>query len=332
MKKNFNMKRLDIFALMVAVFLYPVPLHAQINKPIYVSLPGPGNIQHLAYVVAKEKKFYDEAGLTNVNIVVLRGNAMNVQALMSGSVHYSSAFGPSMQAMFRGEQIRVLLQIFNQIPFGLITRPEIKRLADLKGTKIAVTFGGSTYSVLQALFAKHGYNEKFAEYLNIPDNEGKAIALMQGRAVAALMAPPTDRPLLKAGMKRLIYLGDEFKNVPFSALQATAKQIQDEPDMTQRMVNAVMKALYWIRANRERSIDIIMKNGRLDQRDLAASLYDLMRDAYIPALSPEGLYKRAELEFALLKERPNFKPEQFIDDRFYRAALKALANEPGGKS
>ena len=104
-------------------------------------MPGPGNIQHLAYVAAKEKKFYDEMGLTNVNIVVLRGNAMNVQALLSGSVHYSSAFGPSMQAMFKGEQIRVLLQIFNQIPFGLITRPDIKRLEDLKGQKIAVTFG-----------------------------------------------------------------------------------------------------------------------------------------------------------------------------------------------
>ena len=295
-------------------------------------MPGPGNIQHLAYVVAKEKKFYDEMGLTNVNIVVLRGNAMNVQALLSGSVHYSSAFGPSMQAMFKGEQIRVLLQIFNQIPFGLITRPEIKRLEDLKGQKIAVTFGGSTYSVLQALFAKYGYGEKFAEYLNIPDNEGKAIALMQGRAAAALMAPPTDRPLLKAGMKRLVYLGDEFKNVPFSALQAMAKQVQAEPDMTERMVKAVMKALYWIRANREGSIDIIMKNGRLDQREIAASLYDLMRDAYIPSLSPEGLYKRAELEFAVLKEKPNFKPEQFIDDRFYKTALKALANEPGAKS
>ena len=295
-------------------------------------MPGPGTIKHLAYVVAKEKKFYDEMGLTNVNIVVLRGNAMNVQALLSGSVHYSSAFGPSMQAMFKGEQIRVLLQIFNQIPFGLITRPEIKRLEDLKGQKIAVTFGGSTYSVLQALFAKYGYGEKFAEYLNIPDNEGKAIALMQGRAAAALMAPPTDRPLLKAGMKRLVYLGDEFKNVPFSALQAMAKHVQTEPDMTERMVKAVMKALYWIRANREGSIDIVMKNGRLDQREIAASLYDLMRDADIPALSPEGLYKRAELEFAVLKEKPNFKPEQFIDDRFYKTALKALANEPGAKS
>jgi ABC-type nitrate/sulfonate/bicarbonate transport system substrate-binding protein len=326
------MKRSSIFAFMVVLFVSTTPLSAQITKPIYISLPGPGNVQHLAYVVAKEKKFYDEMGLTNVSIVVLRGNAMNVQALVSGSVHYSSAFGPSMQAMFKGEQIRVLLQIFNQIPFGLITRPEIKRLEDLKGQKIAVTFGGSTYSVLQALFVKHGYNEKFAEYLNIPDNEGKAIAIMQGRAAAALMAPPTDRPLLKAGMKRLVYLGDEFKNVPFSALQAMAKQVQAEPDMTERMVKAVMKALYWIRANREGSIDIIMKNGRLDQRDIAASLYDLMRDAYIPALSPEGLYKRAELEFAVLKEKPNFNPEQFIDDRFYKTALKALASEPGAKS
>jgi len=318
--------------LLLIVFFLPISLHAQHTKPVYVSLPGPGNVQHLAYYVAKEKKFYDEMGLSNVNIVVLRGNAMNVQALLSGSVHYSSAFGPSMQAMFRGEQIRVLLQIFNQIPFGLITRPEIKVLEDLKGTKIAVTFGGSTYSVLQALFVKHGYSEKFAEYLNIPDNEGKAIALMQGRASAALMAPPTDRPLLKAGMKRLVYLGDEFKNVPFSALQAMAKHVQAEPDMTERMVKAVMKALYWIRANRDGAIDIIMKAGRMHEREIAASLYDLMRDAYIPALSAEGLYKRAELEFSILKEKPNFKPEQFVDDRFYKSALRVLANEPGAKS
>ena len=325
------MKRMHLFVVLAVIVCSPPSSDAQSNKPIYVSLPGPGNIQHLAYVVAKEKKFYEEMGLSNVNIVVLRGNAMNVQALLSGSVHYSSAFGPSMQAMFKGEQIRVLLQIFTQIPFGLITRPEIKRLEDLKGQKIAVTFGGSTYSVLQALFAKYGYGEKFADYLNIPDNEGKAIALVQGRAAAALMAPPTDRPLLKAGMKRLIYLGDEFKNVPFSALQAMAKQVQSEPDVTERMVKAVIKALYWIRANRDGSIDIIMKNGRLDQREIAASLYDLMRDAYIPALSREGLYRRAELEFAVLKEKPNFKPEQFIDDRFYKSALKALANEPGAK-
>ena len=80
--------------LLLAVFL-PVSLRAQYTKPVYISLPGQGNIQHLAYAVGKEKKFYDEMGITNAQIVVLRGNAVNVQALVSGTVHFSSAFGPA---------------------------------------------------------------------------------------------------------------------------------------------------------------------------------------------------------------------------------------------
>ncbi|MBI1996013.1 MAG: ABC transporter substrate-binding protein [Deltaproteobacteria bacterium] len=317
--------------LLLTLSCLPESLLAQYTKPVYISLPGPGNIQHLAYAVGNERKFYEEMGIPNAQIVVLRGNAINVQALVSGTVHFSSAFGPAMQTMFRGEQLRILVQIFNQVPFGLITRPEIKRLEDLRGMKIAVTFGGSTYSLLQALFAKHGLPANFADYINIPDNASKVLALQQGRVVAAFMAPPTDQPLLKGGFKRLVYGGDEFKDVPFSALLATAKTIREEPDLTERMVKAVVKSLYWIRANREGSIDIIMKNGRLDQREIAASLYDLMRDAFVPALDPEGVMKRAEIEIVLLKERPNFKPEQFIDDRFYKAALKALAREPGAK-
>lgn len=86
------MKRAYFFVALLAGLLNPLSLQAQINKPIYVSLPGPGNVQHLAYAIAKEKKLYEEFGLHNVNIVVLRGNAMNVQALISGSVHYSSVF------------------------------------------------------------------------------------------------------------------------------------------------------------------------------------------------------------------------------------------------
>src|SRR5262245_12679393 len=155
-------------AILLLTLSVPVSLQAQYTKPVYISLPGPGNIQHLAYVVGKEKKFYDEMGITNAQIVVLRGNAINVQALVSGTVQFSSAFGPAMQTMFRGEQLRILVQIFNQVPFGLITRPEIKRLEDLKGTKIAVTFGGSTYSLLQALFTKHGQRQNHADHIHTP--------------------------------------------------------------------------------------------------------------------------------------------------------------------
>ena len=239
-------------------------------------MPSAGNLQHLPLAAAKFKGFYNEMGITNAQLVFLRGNSINVQALVAGSVQFASAFGPSMHAMFRGEQIRILMPIFNQIPFSLVTRPEVKRLEDLKGSKIAVTFGGSTYSVLIALLNKYGIAPNFAEYLNLPGDQAKTAALIQGRASAALMAPPADRQLLKEGFKRLVYVGDVFKNIPFSAMLTTAKVIQEEPDLVQRGVTAVTKALLFIRENRDGGIEMIMRHGQVD-KEVATSLYDLMR-------------------------------------------------------
>ena len=253
-----------MIVLTVLVACLSAPVHGQYTKPVYVSMPSAGNLQHLPLAVAKFKGFYNEMGITNAQLVFLRGNSVNVQALVAGSVQFASAFGPSMHAMFRGEQIRILMPIFNQIPFSLVTRPEIKRLEDLKGNKIAVTFGGSTHSVLIALLAKYGIAPNFAEYLNIPGDQAKTAALMQGRAAAALMAPPADRQLFKEGFKRLVYVGDVFKNVPFSAMLTTAKIIQEEPDLVQRGVTAVTKALLFIRENRDGGIEMIMRHGQVE--------------------------------------------------------------------
>ena len=309
--------------LIMLVCLFPGPARGQYTKPVYISLPSAGSVQHLALAAAKFKGYYNEMGITDAQLVFLRGNAVNVQALVAGSVHFASAFGPSMHAMFRGEQIRILMPIFNQIPFSLVTRPEVKRLEDLKGSKIAVTFGGSTYSVLVALLAKYGIPTNFADYLNIPGDQAKTAALMQGRAAAALMSPPADRNLLKEGFKRLLYVGDVFKNVPFSAMLTNAKLIQEEPDLVERAVKAVTKALLFIHDNRDGGIEMIMRHSQVD-KEVATSLYDLMRDAYSPELTPEGVMQRAELEIATLKERPKFEPKAFMDDRFLKSALRSL--------
>jgi ABC-type nitrate/sulfonate/bicarbonate transport system substrate-binding protein len=311
-----------IFLIMLACSS-PGLARGQYAKPVYISMPSAGSVQHLALAAAKFKGYYNEMGITNAQLVFLRGNAVNVQALVAGSVQFASAFGPSMHAMFRGEQIRILMPIFNQIPFSLVTRPEVKRLEDLKGSKIAVTFGGSTYSVLIAVLAKYGIPANFADYLNIPGDQAKTAALMQGRAVAALMAPPSDRHLLKEGFKRLIYVGDVFKNIPFSAMLTSAKVIQDEPDLVERAVKAVTKALLFVHDNRDGGIELIMRHGQVD-KDVATSLYDLMRDAFSPELTPEGVMQRAELEIATLKERPKFDPKAFMDDRFLKSALRSL--------
>jgi ABC-type nitrate/sulfonate/bicarbonate transport system substrate-binding protein len=312
-----------VVLLIMLACVSPGPVRGQYSKPVYISLPSAGSVQHLALAAAKFKGYYNEMGITNAQLVFLRGNAVNVQALVAGSVQFASAFGPSMHAMFRGEQIRILMPIFNQIPFSLVTRPDVKRLEDLKGSRIAVTFGGSTYSVLIAVLAKYGISANFADYLNIPGDQAKTAALVQGRAAAALMSPPADRTLLKEGFKRLIYVGDVFKNMPFSAMLTTAKVIQDEPELVERAVKAVTKALLYIHGNLDGGIEMIMRHGQVD-KEVATSLYDLMRDAFSPELTPEGVMQRAELEIATLKERPKFDPKAFMDDRFLKSALRSL--------
>jgi len=67
----------------------------------------------------------------------------------------------------------------------------------------------------------------------------------------------------------------------------------------------------------------IMPHGQVD-KEVATSLYDLMHDAYVPELTSEGVMQRAELEIATLKERPNFDPKAFMDDRFLKTALRSL--------
>jgi ABC-type nitrate/sulfonate/bicarbonate transport system substrate-binding protein len=137
------------------------------------------------------------------------------------------------------------------------------------------------------------------------------------------MSPPADRNLLKEGFKRLLYVGDVFKNVPFSAMLTNAKLIQEEPDLVARAVKAVTKALLFIHDNREGGIEMIMRHSQVD-KEVATSLYDLMRDAYSPELTPEGVMQRAELEIATLKERPKFDPKAFMDDSFLKSALRSL--------
>jgi hypothetical protein len=62
----------------------------------------------------------------------------------------------------------------------------------------------------------------------------------------------------------------------------------------------VTKALLFIHDNRDGGIEMIMRHSQVD-KEVATSLYDLMRDAYSPELTPEGVMQRAELEIATLK-------------------------------
>jgi NitT/TauT family transport system substrate-binding protein len=223
-----------VFIISLACFI--VAADRAESQPVRGAFPSP-SVQILPMMVAQEKGFYQREGL-ELELVFVRGAATAVQALLANQIHFIFSVGPQMPAVWEGSDIMLLAQQVGRPTFSLVVTPDIQRIADLKGKRIGVTFGGSTAAGTKALLELNKINpDKDVEYIGLPGNEPKIAAMKQGIISAALLAPPADFLAMKSGMKRLVSLADVFKDTAFTGLAATSKTIKENPQMVKRMVS-----------------------------------------------------------------------------------------------
>ena len=73
-----------------------------------------------------------------------------VKTLMAGEVNLTSA--GTLAASMRGAKLRMVMGFLRQLPYDLVAAPEIKRVEDLRGKKVAVADRGSvTFMVARAI-------------------------------------------------------------------------------------------------------------------------------------------------------------------------------------
>jgi len=82
------------------------------------------SISELPFKVAQLKGFWREEGL-DVETILIRG-AVGMQALLGGSVDYTSASGSTIAAAVRGLPVRLVFLSSSKPPFELISQPQIK--------------------------------------------------------------------------------------------------------------------------------------------------------------------------------------------------------------
>ena len=104
------------------------------------AFPSP-SIQILPMMVAAERGFYKREGL-DLELIFVRGAATAVQALIANQIHFIFSIGPQMPAVWEGSDIMILAQQVGRPTFSLVVTPDIQKIADLKGKKLGVTFGG----------------------------------------------------------------------------------------------------------------------------------------------------------------------------------------------
>ena len=299
------------------------PLWAQLKK-VRFSTTGI-SVSELPFKVAQLKGFYREEGL-DVEMILIRG-AVGMQALLGGSVDYTSASGSTIAAAVRGLPVKLVFISSSKPQFELISQPQIKSIQDLKGKIVGISSrGGSNDLMMQIILQKNGLApNKDVTTIIVGAQEETVIALRTGRIAGALLTPPRNFMLQRDGFNRLAYSGDYMSTYANGGIGVTDEKIKTNPAEVLALVKATIKALQFSMKNRAEMIKIMP--GYLGIKD--AALIDQLYDLYLTRQSVDGSvdenWMRGAIEFtqktlgAAVKEVP---PSQVFDFSFVQKAVR----------
>ena len=295
---------------------------AEVMRAAYPS----ANVQFLPAFVALEKGFYKREGL-DAELISVRNAVTAVQALLGNQIHFIFSVGPQMPSVWEGADIILLAQQVGRPTFSMMVTPDIQKVTDLKGKKIGVSFGGSTFAGTKAMLELYKMNpEKDVQYVSIPGSQPKIAAMQQGIIQAALLAPPSDYIAIKAGFKRLANLADLFKDTSFSGLAATGKTIKEHPQFVKRMVRAIVRGVLHARDNPEDAIQTMVKHWRME-RDVAVDAYNLVKEALQPVPTEKGVELIAQWQSVALNVKPKRPVREYMDLRFVNEVMAEIGQK-----
>ena len=276
-------------------------------------------LNYLSVPVAEVKGFFHAEGLDNETIVI--PGSTSVAALVSGDVDYSGAGGSGMRAAVRGAPIKAVMFQTEKVTWYLVVPPEIAKVSDLKGKKLAVgTVGDTQDTLITLLLEREGVAPREVTRVAMPSRSTmmSIIALKSGAIHA--VALNGDEALLaeKEGLRTLTFLGDLFP-YPFQGFLATDKKISERAGDIKRWLRAMMRALLFIRQRPEEAADIALAKIPLGNTRRPFVVEGIKRFAKaLPDGSPgvpsaQGWTNVIELDVkAPLKIKDEIAPEKFL--------------------
>ncbi|HXD52617.1 MAG TPA: ABC transporter substrate-binding protein, partial [Burkholderiales bacterium] len=228
---------------------------AQVRK-VRFSVSAP-SIAELPFRIAQIKNFYREEGL-DVEVIFIRG-AVGMQALLGGSVDFTSASGSTIAAAVRGIPVKLVFTASAKPQFDMIAQKEIRSIAELKGKFVGISSRGGAVDLLtQLMVQKHGLTpNKDVTSLVIGGQEDTVLALRAGRISAALLTPPRPLILAREGFNRIGFSGDYMPTYPSGGIGVTDEKIKNAPQDVYAFVKASVRGLQFARQNRAEARKII---------------------------------------------------------------------------
>jgi NitT/TauT family transport system substrate-binding protein len=266
----------------------------------------------LPYIVGISHGFYRGEGLQAELIVMAPSVA--IQSLIAEEIDFASPFSSSTRAAIAGMSIRNVMVVMTGSDQVLVVRPEIKRVEDLKGKILGVSSLKSTTDLsTRILLKKYGLvPDADVKIIALGGGSGLRLAALEGKRIdGTLLAMPQNKMAVKMGFRELVYMKDLI-GIPYVGLSTNTRKMQKDPDTIVRAIRATLKAIRFIKENKEEILKVMAKELGIKDREVAALVYDDATKLY----SDTGIPSEASMleDIAVAKETQGVTRKVSISD------------------
>jgi len=275
----------------LALFLLAVSSSADAQPKVRLNWGAVSGVMSAIWV-AQEEGLFKKYGL-EIELIHIASTSRAIQSMLSGEIQYTTADAlNSIQAVGAGADVVMFCEGINRFVFSIMARPEIKRLADLKGKKIGITrIGSSTHTAVQFAVNKAGLAPTDVSLLQLGEVPNILTTLLAGQIDAGALSPPTNSRAKKAGLFEVLNLGTDGPEYPSTVIASTKAYVKANPENTRRMVRALGEGLHIFKSNKAAGVRAIQKYSRLQDIEILEDTYTQFSAAFdsIPYVSRAGI-------------------------------------------
>jgi ABC-type nitrate/sulfonate/bicarbonate transport system substrate-binding protein len=238
---------------------------------VTASYAGP-TITFLPAEVARQRGFFREQNL-DIKYLLTRTEADRA-ALASGDLDYTLRAGSTFVSAARGLPVRVIFLGTTKPFWGLVVRPEIKTVKELKEKSVGIPgLLGSQHISAKAILRQHGLD---------PDRDVIYRVVEVGARIAAVHAGSIDSSMMdygeafrakKLGLKMLVNAADSH-GLLAGGVGANLRKLRDQPEQVKRFLKAMVQALKYMQENPEGTQQVMMSFLKID-REMAGEIYQM---------------------------------------------------------
>ncbi len=283
---------------------------------------GAVSADQLVLWVAKDMGIFTKNQI-DAQLVFFVGGALSVTAMVSGDTPMIQASGPGVvSASLAGAEAVYVAGGIVSLDYQLMTQPEIKTPAQLKGGQIAIArFGGAADFVARFMLSKLGLNPlKDVTIVQVGTTPDRLTALEAKRVQATVLVPPVTYMAQKKGFYLMADAATHGLAYQHQGAVTTRKYIREHPDVVRNFVKSYIESVHRMKTDREGGIKILAKYLRTDDREILEKTLD---NSITENKLPQKQYPTLEgiktiLDQLSLKDPKAraAKPQDFVDARY----------------